>query len=109
MSRKPLLLAAFALIAGAAVLLATSRWRDTGGTSQYLRWAGINGADDDAYSYGVNDEKAMLFYSNETARRLYRAHIEKIATRRNSVTGVLYKDDPAIFGYELINEGKCLT
>ena len=84
-------------------------WRDTGGISQYLRWSGINGADDDAYPYGLNLEKAMLFYTNETARRLYRAHIEKIATRRNTVTGLLYKDDPTIFGYELINEGQCLT
>src|SRR5215831_10720317 len=84
-------------------------WRDTGGISQYLRWSGINGADDDAYPFGLNLEKAMLFYSNETARRLYRAQLEKIATRRNSVTGVLYKDDPTIFGYELINEAQCLT
>ena len=90
-------------------LCLTNWWRDTGGISQYLRWAGVNGADDDGYPFGLNDEKAMLFYSNETARRLYRAHVEKIATRRNSVSGVLYKDDPTIFGYELINEGKCLT
>jgi len=84
-------------------------WRDTGGVTQYLRWAGVDGADDDKQPFGINDEKAMQFYTNETARRLYREHIEKIATRRNSVTKVLYRDDPAIFGYELINEGKCLT
>ena len=84
-------------------------WRDTGGVTQYLRWAGVNGADDDNYPFGVNDEKAMLFYTNETARRLYREHVEKIATRRNSVTGVLYRDDPTIFGYELMNEARCLT
>src|ERR1043166_1528022 len=84
-------------------------WRDTGGVTQYLRWSGINDADDDAYPYGLNVEKAMLFFTNETARRLYRAHLEKVATRRNSVTGILYKDDPTIFGYELINEAQCLT
>jgi mannan endo-1,4-beta-mannosidase len=84
-------------------------WRDTGGVSQYLRWSGINGADDDAHPYGLNLEKAMLFFTNETARRLYRSHVEKVATRRNSVTGVWYKDDPTIFGYELINEAQCLT
>ena len=84
-------------------------WRDTGGITQYLRWAGINGADDDKYPFGINDEKAMLFYSNETARRLYREHLEKIVSRRNSVTGTAYRDDPTILGYELINEAKCLT
>src|SRR5882724_280483 len=84
-------------------------WRDTGGVTQYLRWAGINGADDDKSPFGINNEKAIQFYTNETARRLYRAHIEKIATRRNSVTGAMYRDDPAIFGYELMNEAQCLT
>jgi len=84
-------------------------WRDTGGVTQYLRWSGVNGADDDKYPFGINVEKAMQFYTNETARKLYRAHVERIATRRNTVTGILYRDDPAIFGYELINEGQCLT
>jgi len=84
-------------------------WRDTGGVTQYLRWAGINGADDDNYPFGINNEKAMRFYTNETARKLYREHVEKIAARRNSVTGILYRDDPAIFGYELINEAQAIT
>jgi mannan endo-1,4-beta-mannosidase len=84
-------------------------WRDTGGVTQYLRWAGINGADDDKAPFGINNEVAMQFYTNETARRLYREHLEKIATRRNSVTGTLYRDDPTIFGYELMNEGQCVT
>src|SRR5207244_6252971 len=81
-------------------------WRDTGGVSQYLRWSGIDGADDDKYPFGINDEKAMQFYTNETARKLYRAHVEKIDTRQNTVTGKLYKDEPTIFGYEMINEAK---
>jgi mannan endo-1,4-beta-mannosidase len=84
-------------------------WRDTGGITQYLRWAGVAGADDDKYPFGINNEKAMQFYSNATARRLYREHLEKIATRRNSVSGVMYRDDPTIFGYELMNEAQCLT
>ncbi len=84
-------------------------WRDTGGVTQYLRWAGIEGADDDKYPFGINNEKAMQFYSNETTRRLYREHLEKIATRRNSISGILYRDDPTIFGYELMNEAQCLT
>lgn len=84
-------------------------WRDTGGVTQYLRWSGITGADDDKHPFGVNDEKAMLFYSNATARRLYREHVEKVVTRRNTITGVMYRNDPTIFGYELMNEARCLT
>jgi mannan endo-1,4-beta-mannosidase len=84
-------------------------WRDTGGVTQYLRWAGINDAADDSFKYGINNEKAILFYSNPETRRLYREHIEKLATRRNTVTGVLYRDDPTIFAWELMNEAEVIT
>lgn len=84
-------------------------WRDTGGVTQYLRWAGITGADDDKQPFGINKEIAMQFYTNETARSLYRGHVQKIVTRRNTVTGTIYRDDPAIFGYELLNEAQSLT
>lgn len=90
-------------------LCLTNWWRDTGGVTQYLRWAGINDADDDSFPYGINPYRAMLFYTNETTRRLYREHIEKLVTRRNTITGIVYRDDPAIFGWELINEGQAVT
>lgn len=84
-------------------------WRDTGGVTQYLKWAGINDAADDTKPYGINVERAMLFYTNETTRRLYREHVERIVARRNSVTGTLYRDDPTIMGYELMNEAQAVT
>jgi mannan endo-1,4-beta-mannosidase len=84
-------------------------WRDTGGVTQYLRWAGVGEAADERQPFGINVERAMEFYTNETTRRLYREHVERIVTRRNTVTGVLYKDDPTIFSYELINEGQAPT
>ncbi|MDQ2922511.1 MAG: cellulase family glycosylhydrolase [Acidobacteriota bacterium] len=84
-------------------------WRDTGGVTQYLRWAGINDAADDKFAFGINPERAMLFYTNEETRRLYRQHVEKIVTRRNTVTGTLYRDDPNIFGWELMNEAQVVT
>lgn len=84
-------------------------WRDTGGVTQYLRWAGITDAADDAKPYGINVERAMLFYTNETTRRLYREHVERIVSRRNTVTGTLYRDDPTIMGYELMNEAQSVT
>jgi mannan endo-1,4-beta-mannosidase len=70
-------------------LCLTNWWRDTGGVTQYLRWVGINDAAADEFPFGINPERAMLFYTNEGARRLYREHIEKLATRRNTITGRL--------------------
>jgi mannan endo-1,4-beta-mannosidase len=90
-------------------LCLTNWWRDTGGVTQYLRWAGINDAADDSRPFGINNERAILFYSNPETRRLYREHLNKLATRRNSVTGVLYRDDPTIFGWELMNEAQVIT
>ncbi|HLN96994.1 MAG TPA: cellulase family glycosylhydrolase, partial [Pyrinomonadaceae bacterium] len=84
-------------------------WRDTGGVTQYLRWAGIKDAADERFRFGINPERAMLFYTNEETRRLYREHLEKLATRRNTVTGILYRDDPNIFGWELMNEAQSVT
>lgn len=84
-------------------------WRDTGGITQYLRWAGITDAADEKFHFGINPERAMLFYTNEETRRLYREHLEKLVTRRNTVTGTLYRDDPTIFGWELMNEAQAVT
>lgn len=90
-------------------LCLTNWWRDTGGVTQYLRWAGINDAADDRLPFGINNDKAILFYTNPETRRLYKEHLAKLATRRNSVTGVLYRDDPTIFGWELMNEAQVIT
>lgn len=90
-------------------LCLTNWWRDTGGVTQYLRWAGINDAADDSFKFGINNEKAILFYSNSETRRLYREHVEKLVTRRNTITGTLYRDDPAIFAWELMNEAQVIT
>ena len=90
-------------------LCLTNWWRDTGGVTQYLRWAGINDAADDTQPFGINNERAILFYTNPETRRLYRQHLHRLATRRNSVTGILYRDDPRIFGWELMNEAQAIT
>jgi mannan endo-1,4-beta-mannosidase len=84
-------------------------WRDTGGVVRYLRWAGLPDAADDTQPHGINVERAMPFYSNQETRRLYREHVRRIVARRNTVTGVLYRDDPVIFGYELMNEPQAPT
>jgi mannan endo-1,4-beta-mannosidase len=90
-------------------LCLTNWWRDTGGVTQYLYWAGIKDAADANSPYGINVERALQFYTNAETRRLYREHVERIVTRRNTVTGLLYRDDPTIMGYELMNEAQAPT
>ena len=90
-------------------LCLTNWWRDTGGVVRYLRWAGHSDAADDSQPYGVNAERAMLFYTNVDTRRFYREHMRRLALRRNTVSGVLYRDDPTIFAWELMNEAQAVT
>ncbi|KAL7007817.1 hypothetical protein EMMF5_002464 [Cystobasidiomycetes sp. EMM_F5] len=44
------------------------------------------------------------FYNNTDAQQLYRAHISKVINRKNTVSGKMYKEDPAILAWELANE-----
>lgn len=50
-----------------------------------------------------------LFFTDPGARKLYRAHAAAIAGRNNSITGRMYKDDPTIMAWSLINEPRCAS
>lgn len=45
-----------------------------------------------------------LFYTDYTVKNHFKDYIKTIVTRRNTVTGVLYKDDPTVMAWELSNE-----
>ncbi len=74
-----------------------------GGAYQYVTWA--------------NGTSILDFYTDEIITSWYLNNVEKIVTRVNALTGIAYKDDPTIFGWDLINEphapgddtGKLLT
>jgi mannan endo-1,4-beta-mannosidase len=84
-------------------------WRDTGGVTQYLTWAGVADAADDSQPFGIHLEKAHAFYTNERARAMFREHVRRVVLRKNTVTGRVYKDDPTVFGWELMNEAQATT
>ncbi len=69
-----------------------------GGVLQYLDWLG--------YSDATDHE---LFFTDPRFRALYKGWIEHVVNRTNSFTGVQYKNDPTIFGWDLINEPTQLT
>lgn len=80
------------------VLSLCNNWEDYGGKSQYVRWgneAGLNLTSDDE------------FFMDPTIKGYYKAHVERVLSRINTFTGLMYKDDPTIFAWELINEPRC--
>src|SRR5258705_5926712 len=51
----------------------------------------------------------MLFSTTAKPPGLSGERPKKPAPRRNTVTGTLYRDDPNIFGWELMNEAQAVT
>jgi mannan endo-1,4-beta-mannosidase len=83
----------------ALILPLVNYWSDFGGMPMYLRW--VNLSDD------VLPGDVAMFYSSHEARRAYRTWVTRVLTRRNSITGRLYVEEPAIFAWELANEPRC--
>lgn len=52
----------------------------------------------------ANGGSILDFYTNPTIVGWYQNNVKTIVGRVNSINGIAYKDDPAIFGWELINE-----
>jgi mannan endo-1,4-beta-mannosidase len=77
------------------VLVLTNSWRDYGGMDQYLVWHGLN--------------THHQFFTDARVRATYKSWVHQLVTRINSVDGVAYRDDPAIFAWELANEPRTMT
>jgi mannan endo-1,4-beta-mannosidase len=75
------------------IVVLTNNWSDFGGMDQYLSWFG-------------RDEHHE-FYTAPEVRAAYKNWIATLVHRRNSINGKLYRDDPAIFAWELANEPRC--
>ena len=75
------------------ILVLTNNWKDFGGMDQYLKW----------FDLKYHHE----FYTDERARSAYKSYAQHLIERTNSVTKLLYKDDPTIFAWELANEPRC--
>jgi len=76
------------------ILPLVNYWNDLGGMPTYLKWLGIQG--------GVEE-----FYRSPLAKTAYQNWVRALLTRRNTRTGRIYADEPAIMAWELANEPRC--
>ncbi|XP_058095398.1 mannan endo-1,4-beta-mannosidase 2-like [Magnolia sinica] len=72
-----------------------------GGKMQYVKWALEEGI---ALS-SSNDS----FFFDPSIRNYFKTYLKAVLTRRNSITGMEYRDDPTIFAWELMNEPRCMS
>ena len=91
-----------------AVLFINNSWEWSGGYGMYLEWAGAGRSLIPAeVGYPAFMESVSHFVTNEKAKELFYNHVRHVVSRTNTVTGKAYKDDPAIFSWQIGNEPRC--
>ncbi|PAN44200.1 hypothetical protein PAHAL_9G024300 [Panicum hallii] len=80
------------------LLCLTNNFHDFGGKRQYVAWAREAG-----HHLATADD----FFNSTVVKGYYKNHVKTVLTRVNTVTGVAYRDDPTILGWELMNEPRC--
>ena len=93
-----------------AVLYLNNSWEWSGGYGQYLQWAtGEEPIIPLIGGYGPYTQQMRKFQTSTAAQELFYNHVRAIVGRTNSVTGKPYKDDPAIFAWQIGNEPRCFS
>lgn len=89
-----------------AVLYLTNFWEWSGGmmTYQYYRTGQYINMNDPAHPWPEFADYSARFYAFEQAKADYWAYVKLIIGRRNTITGKLYRDDPAVMAWQLCNE-----
>jgi mannan endo-1,4-beta-mannosidase len=83
------------------LLTLTNNWHDFGGMDQYVMWRSMMG--DGKKGAGFHDD----FYSDPTIKSWYKDYAKHLITRKNTISGLVYGQDPTIFAWELANEPRC--
>ena len=75
------------------IVVLINNWRAFGGIDQYLMWFDRN--------------KHHEFFTAPELKQAYRDWVRHVITRKNTVNGRNYRDDPSVFAWELANEPRC--
>lgn len=89
-----------------AVLFLSNNWEWSGGFLQYLNWGGLlpDSVLIRKLTWDENRDWVKQFYSCNACVNLYEEQVKKIVNRKNTITGKPYREDPAIFAWQLANE-----
>lgn len=88
-----------------AVLYLNNSWEWTGGYYKYLEWAGYGKSPIPATDgWQPFSDYLSQYHKSDKARAMFDGYVEDIVTRVNSITGLPYSEDPAIFCWQIGNE-----
>jgi mannan endo-1,4-beta-mannosidase len=90
-----------------AVMVLNNYWEWTGGMAQYVSWGQgtkIPYRLDTGGDYNTFTQYIDRFYACAPCQTAYRAHIQTVIQRVNTVNGRTCRDDPTIFAWQLANE-----
>src|SRR5690606_12224504 len=76
------------------IMVLVNNWPDFGGIDQYVVW--------------FKKQYHHEFYTDPEIKQAYKNWVRALVTRTNTVNGKLYRDDPAIFAWELANEPRTI-
>nr|XP_017254126.1 PREDICTED: mannan endo-1,4-beta-mannosidase 7 [Daucus carota subsp. sativus] len=82
------------------VLSLVNNYGSFGGKMQYVNWAKNQG------QYIASDDE---FFRNPVVKGYYKNHIKTVLNRYNTITGVVYKNEPTIMAWGLMNEPRCTS
>jgi mannan endo-1,4-beta-mannosidase len=74
------------------ILTLADNWSYYGGLDQYAQWAGKTHDD---------------FFTDEEMKGWWKSYARMLLPRVNTLTGIRYRDEPAIFAWEIANELRC--
>ncbi|MCK4640819.1 MAG: cellulase family glycosylhydrolase [Candidatus Marinimicrobia bacterium] len=90
-----------------AVIYLNNFWVWSGGMSQYMSWlekVPVPNPFLEEYNWHDFMNFSAEFYNHEEANRIFREYVKNLVNRKNTVSGILYKDDPTIMAWQLANE-----
>ncbi len=88
-----------------AVLYMNNSWEWTGGYSVYLEWAGEGKAPIPAVDgWNAFQRHVAKYAQNDSAKAMFKRHVQHVVTRTNRYTGKPYTEDPALFAWQIGNE-----
>ncbi|XP_074303647.1 mannan endo-1,4-beta-mannosidase 7-like [Silene latifolia] len=82
------------------IMSLSNNYEGYGGRKQYINWARNQG------HYLSSDDS---FFTDSLVKSFFKNYIKTVLNRYNTITGVMYKNDPTIMAWELMNEPRCTS